>query len=127
MKISLDLDGTALERPALFAVLSRLFISEGHEVGILTGHKTESEAHDRKKLSALGFPEMSFYFGRTTEFMPLNGAHFKAKIINEQGIDLHFDDCDYNHPDTLRLFKSLGIEEKIAKLTSIDKRFEGLK
>lgn len=127
MKISLDLDGTAFERPEFFSALMALFQSAGNEVGILTGHKSTAEDRDRRKLLQLGFPDPSFYFGRTEEYMPLNGAIFKSHIIDREGIDLHFDDCDYDHPDTIRLFTSLGTMGKIVRLKSKDDRFAGLR
>lgn len=127
MKISIDLDGTLLEKREFFAEFMRLFIDAGHEVGILTGHRQDREEKDREKLRELGFPSPSFYFGRTEEYMPLNGAHYKTMVIEREGIDLHFDDYDYNHPDTIKLFSQSRQEHKIVRLRSADERFAGMR
>lgn len=126
MKISIDLDGTLLEKQEFFAEFMRLFLAAGHEVGILTGHRHDREEHDREKLRELGFPSPSFYFGRTEEYMHLNGAHYKTMVIERESLDLHFDDYDYNHPDTIKLFSQLGQECKIARLRSADERFKAV-
>lgn len=126
MKISLDLDGTCLEQQEFFKELMRLFLEAGHGVGILTGHRQDSENRDREKLAELGFPSPSFYFGRTEDYMHLNGAHYKSMVIEREGIDIHFDDYDYNHPDTIKLFSTLGQEHKIVRVKSRDNRFSNL-
>lgn len=116
MKISLDLDGTLYHHPDFFRELMRLFLAAGHEVGILTGHRMDSGDHDIEKLIALGFPRPSFYFGRTPDYMHLNGAHYKSMIIAREGIDIHFDDYDYDNIDTIKLFSELGVESRIARM-----------
>lgn len=119
MKISLDLDGTCYYKPAFFKELMRLFLSAGHEVGILTGHRQSSAERDIAKLVEAGFPRPSFYFGRTEDYMSLNGAHYKSMIIDREGIDIHFDDYDYGNTDTIRLFKELGQEDKIVRMKCV--------
>lgn len=104
MKISIDLDGTLYAHPVFFRELMSLFQAAGHQVGILTGHKAESESHDRKKLLADGFSP-DFYLGRTPAYMPLNGSVFKRNMIVAHNIDIHFDDLDYSNPDSERLFE----------------------
>jgi hypothetical protein len=116
MKISLDLDGTLYRYPDFFRMLMIALQSAGHEVGILTGHSQDSEAHDRQKLARMGFPPPDFYFGRTPEYMPLNGAHRKSDVIRTQGIAMHFDDYDYDNPETIRLFRELGQENHVCRL-----------
>lgn len=116
MKISLDLDGTALAKMEFFRELMAALQARGHQVGILTGHAHTSKDHDVAKLVKLGFPRPDFYFGRTPEYLPLNGAHFKSMVIKREGIALHFDDYDYDNPDTMKLFGELGQEERIARL-----------
>lgn len=118
MKISLDLDGTVWSKMAFFRELMIAFQQRGNEVGILTGHSDDMKAKDIELLMARGFPCPSFYFGRTHEFMHLNGAHFKSMVIEREGIDLHFDDNDYDHSDTNRLMIQLGQHEKLAKMTA---------
>jgi hypothetical protein len=105
VKVSIDLDGTLFAHPEFFVLVGTLLQAAGHQVGILTGHKADAEEHDRKKLAVLGFTP-DFYLGRTEAYMPLNGAHFKSDMIREHNIDIHFDDLDYCHPDTTRLFKA---------------------
>lgn len=119
MKISFDLDGTAYDHLEFFRELCVAMQSTGHKVGVLTGHKQESEEHDRDKLRSLGFPEIDFYFGRTPDYMHLNGAHYKTMIIKREGISVHFEDYDYDHPDTNRLFKELGQEGRIFRVRSV--------
>lgn len=90
--------------------------ARGHQVGMLTGHRHDAKEKDIELMISRGFPMPDFHFGRTPEFMHLNGAHFKSMIIQREGIDLHFDDYDYDNPDTERLFATLGQEEKIARV-----------
>lgn len=103
MKVSIDLDGTLFAHRDFFRELMRLFQAAGHEVGVLTGHKAESEEHDRKKLTKDGF-NPDFYLGRTAGYMPLNGSIFKRDMIALHNIDIHFDDLDYGNLDSIRLF-----------------------
>ncbi len=117
MKISTDLDGTCFYKPEFFKELMRLFIQAEHEVGILTGHRQSSEEKDVNKLISAGFPKPSFYFGRTEDYMHLNGAHYKSMIIEREKIDIHFDDYDYDNYDTIRLFASLGQESNVVRLS----------
>jgi hydroxymethylpyrimidine pyrophosphatase-like HAD family hydrolase len=116
MKISLDMDGTCLAKPEFFRELMAAMQARGHKVGILTGRKHTSEVACFAELSKLGFPKPDFYFGRTPEYMPLNGAHFKSMIIKREKIEIHFDDYDYDHTDTIKLFSELGQEDRIARL-----------
>lgn len=120
MRISFDMDGTATD-PAhvdFLRELAKAWQAAGHEYGILTGHKQASEEHDRQRLRDLGYPEPDFYYGRTPEYMHLNGAHRKSDIIKELGIVAHFDDYDYDHPDTNRLFPELGQWQKVFRCVS---------
>jgi hypothetical protein len=52
-----------------------------------------------------GFPQPDFWFGRTAEYVNGNGSIYKSVIILREGIDIHFDDCDYGNPESLRLFQ----------------------
>jgi acid phosphatase class B len=119
MKISLDMDGTCLAKPEFFREFMAAMQARGHQVGILTGRAHTTEADGIATLSKLGFPKPDFYFGRTPEYMPLNGAHFKSMIIKREKIELHFDDYDYDHTDTIKLFAQLGQEERIARLKAL--------
>lgn len=51
--------------------------------------------------------------------MHLNGAHYKSAIIQREGIDIHFDDCDYANPETERLFSELGQDERIFRVRAV--------
>lgn len=116
MKISLDMDGTCVAKPEFFREFMAAMQARGHKVGILTGRPDTGQVKTLEQLSNLGFPKPDFYFGRTPEYMPLNGAHFKSMIIKREKIEIHFDDYDYDHTDTIKLFAELGQEERIARL-----------
>jgi FMN phosphatase YigB (HAD superfamily) len=118
VRISFDLDGTAYDFPEFFRELAWAMKERGHEVGVLTGHKHESAEHDSEKLVEMGFPRPDFYFGRTAEYMHLNGAHRKSDVIRDFEIAIHFDDYDYANPDTARLFAQLGQEGRIFRVRS---------
>ena len=104
MKISIDLDGTLWHHMSLFRGFMGLMQAAGHEVGILTGHHEHSQGPDVALMIARGFPEPSFYLGKTDSDMNQNGAVSKSRLIVEAGIDAHFDDLDYGNPETERLF-----------------------
>ena len=79
----------------------------GHFVGCLTGHEPRIRESDIALMRSRGFPEPDFWFGRTPEYVPFNGAKFKSHIILQENIDIHFDDFDYNNPQTEAMFKAL--------------------
>lgn len=90
MKISIDLDGCLWHHQAFFRDLMRGMQAAGHQVGILTSHKTIHEPADQALLAARGFPEPDFYIGRVNGVVDY-AAH-KAHIILTCNIDLHFED-----------------------------------
>ena len=118
MKISIDFDGTCWSRMEFFRTLMKCFQAQGHKVGMLTGHSHDHAEKDIELMVKRGFPRPDFYFGRTPEYMHLNGAHYKSMIIKREGIDIHFDDYDYDNPETTKLFKELGSEEKVFKVVA---------
>ena len=118
MRFSFDLDGVCYERPEVFAAIAHALQSAGHEVGVLSGHRNGSGERTLDKLESLGFPRMDFFFGRRPEDMDKNGAVRKSQVIEEEGIALHFDDYDFNNTDTIRLFRELGQEGRVARVTS---------
>ena len=125
MRFSFDLDGVLWERPELFRPIISALVAAGHEYGVLAGfhHTEEHVAKIRERLESLGYPEPSFVFGRTDGFyMDHNGAVHKSDKIHQLGVDLHFDDYDYDHPDTIRLFDELGFEGKVARIRSAERR-----
>lgn len=122
MIFSFDLDGVLYEYSgALVPIITSLKLA-GHQVGVLSGHRQESEEKDRAKLLSMGYPEFDFYFGRRPEDMPFNGAIRKSQVLRDQEVDFHFDDYDFDHPDTIKLFAELGQETKIVRLRSREKR-----
>ena len=94
MKISLDLDGTILSHIGFFREFAKLYVASGHEVGILTAHRSNHRRADKLYLRSLSFPDPMFWIDRPYGSNE-NYAEFKAKAIIENGIDLHFDDCDF--------------------------------
>jgi hydroxymethylpyrimidine pyrophosphatase-like HAD family hydrolase len=120
MKISLDMDGTCIAKSEFFRELMVSMQARGHKVGILTGRPDTGQAQTFEQLSKLGFPKPDFYFGRTPEYMPLNGAHFKSMVIKREKIEIHFDDYDYDNKDTIKIFADLGQEERIARLKATE-------
>lgn len=119
MKISIDLDGTLYFKPEFFHMFISAMQRNGHRVVILTGHSADSETHDREKLAKMGiFPD--FYHGRTIEYMPFNGAKFKCDTIRKYGIDIHFDDMDYDNEETIKIFNAPENADVLAKIFKIN-------
>lgn len=125
LRLSFDLDGVLWERPEVFQPLIAAMVASGHEYGVVAGfhHSDERVAKVRARLASLGYPEPSFVLGRTDGYyMDRNGAVRKSDAIKELGIDLHFDDYDYDHPDTIRLFDELGQENRVVRIRSVERR-----
>lgn len=120
VRVSFDLDGVLYEKPDLYIVLCRLLKQAGAEIGVLTGHRHSSRDHVFTKLRRMGFPDFDFYFGREGEELKQNGAVMKSKAIDEYGISVHFDDYDFDYPETIRLFKELGMEDRIIRVRSVE-------
>ena len=116
MLVSIDFDGTMWSHMAFFRALMIGLQTQGHQVGCLTGHAAETEAADVRLMMSRGFPAPNFYFGRTPEFIPLNGAHFKLTMIEKHRIAMHFDDFDYNNPETRRIFDASPLRGRIIKV-----------
>jgi hypothetical protein len=90
MKISIDLDGCLWHHQTFFRDLMRGMQSAGHQVGILTSHKKIHISADLALLEKRGFPLPDFYFDRPNGV--IDYAAYKAHVILERGIDLHFED-----------------------------------
>ena len=105
LKVSIDLDGTNWSHMRFFRTLWTSLKSQGHEVGILTGHRKETEPDDLNLLKARGFPVPDFWLGKPEAELSRNGAYFKSAMIVEHGIDMHFDDMDFNNESTVEVFK----------------------
>ena len=117
MRISIDFDGTMWSHMGFFREFMRAMQSAGHQVGVLTGHSASTAEADIRLMIARGFPRPDFYLGRTTEYLPFNGAKFKLDMIRLHGIDYHFDDFDYDNPETTRLFDEVAdIRHRIVKV-----------
>lgn len=121
MKISLDLDGTVWDHMHYFREMMKTMLPQGIQVGILTGHSQESKDKDIELMVARGFPVPSFYYGKTPYEMQFNGAVSKSIKIKEEHIDMHYDDCDYANPETLRLFQEL-LGDQMYKLCIVHHR-----
>jgi hydroxymethylpyrimidine pyrophosphatase-like HAD family hydrolase len=105
MKISIDMDGTLWSHMAFFRGFMRAMQSQGHEVGILTGHVAAAKEHDVQLMVARGFPVPNFYIGKVGDEVNYNGAISKSKAILSNQIDMHFDDYDFNNLETTKLFR----------------------
>lgn len=117
MKVSIDFDGTMWDHMAFFRDLMKSLQAAGHEVGCLTGHEPRIMENDIALMVARGFPKPDFWLGRTPEYVPFNGAKFKIDMIRAHGIDVHFDDFDYNNPETKRLFdEAADVRYKVFKV-----------
>src|SRR6266404_5121075 len=92
MKISIDFDGTFWENWTFFGEMAKGLQSRGHQVGILTGHSTEIEAEDRRLLLARCNFTPDFFLNRNEEALKRSVIDWKAIVIDEQHIDVHFDD-----------------------------------
>ena len=90
MKISIDLDGCLWHHQTFFRDLMRGMQAAGHQVGILTSHKSIHMMADLALLEKRGFPLPDFYLARMSGVVDY--AAFKANVILERGIDLHFED-----------------------------------
>jgi len=123
MKISIDLNGTFYYKPEFFQWFASAMQLAGHTVGILTGHNATSETHDRVKLARLFYFYPDFYLGRTEEYLPFNGAKFKCDMIRKHSIDIHFDDMDYDNPDTVHIFnENLDVLSKVFTVNCVTKK-----
>jgi len=105
MKISIDYDGTMWSHMAFFRALMHTMQTAGHQVGVLTGHTPDGKDRDIALMVARGFPVPDFWFGRTEAYISSNGAVYKSDTILKENIDIHFDDYDFNNPETEAIFK----------------------
>jgi hypothetical protein len=120
VKISFDLDGVLYEKPDFYISLCMALKAGGAELGVLTGHTHESGERTLDKLEQMGYPRFDFFFGRRPEDIPFNGAVRKSQVIRDEGIDLHFDDYDFDWPDTVELFAGGGQENRILRVRSCE-------
>lgn len=113
LKISLDLHGVANETPPtcpdFFPTLTKLLVDNGHDVIIMTGSRDSQDLRDEldaMKLSYTQIISVTSYLEAKSD-VPLTydekgNPHapaeiwdpIKAKLAEEHGIHLHFDDSD---------------------------------
>ena len=91
MRISIELDGSFWLMPEFFGKISNYLKSEGHEVGILTGHSEEIKKEDLRLLWERVRFVPSFFYCRDNDDFEMNEIEWKAEMINLKSIDLHFD------------------------------------
>ena len=114
MKISIDFDGTLWHHMKFFREFMWAMTHRGHQVGILTGHSLEIREKDIALMIDRGFPHPDFYVGRTPE-SPAS-SNFKLEMISHHNIDIHFDDFDFDDPETTQVFNSSWLRQKIIKV-----------
>ena len=119
MKIAIDHDGTCMLHPLLYRQLMDSFRAAGHRVGIITGRSTETQQEDMARLKRHGFTFDFFWNSammneeeisllekiRDGKFQMDRDTvccHFKARICEENDVDILFDD----NADTIRLFQN---------------------
>lgn len=122
MKISIDFDGTMWSHMAFFRNFMHAMQKAGHQVGCLTGHNEYIRQNDIDLMVARGFPVPDFWFGRTEEYVSKNGSVYKSVVILREGIEIHFDDCDFGNPESLRLFKE-GLGDQFYRLMTVEPRY----
>lgn len=98
LKISIDIDGTYTEYPDTFDALAVMLQMSGHEVGILTARDKEENYLE------VGFePDFEYYLGlKDDEFSEPEKCMEKTVKIQEEEIDLHFDDEYELFPDYIK-------------------------
>ena len=107
-KISFDLDGTYLEYPDTFDAMAVMLQASGHEVGILTARSEDlPDGHPEAKNGGyveVGFePDFEYYLGlKDDENTPQEKAMEKTIMIQQENIDIHYDDEYQVFPDYIK-------------------------
>ena len=121
MKISLDLDGTIWSHMKFFREFMRFMQTGGNQVGVLTAHRDIHRDADLLLLASMEFPRPSF-----TLYRPYRSnetyAEFKARVIVEEKIDMHFDDCNYGSAETEAAMRNL-LGKEAHRLVKVTPRF----
>lgn len=102
MRVSLDLDGTVWKYRKEFAWLFRILKASGHEVGILTAHTDHIKDADLHLLQARCSIVPDFFIckdNKTFTDASESTGKWKARMVLERDIDLHFDDFDIHKPE----------------------------
>lgn len=106
MKIALDIHGVCDANPEFFALISKLLVSDGHEVIIITGKMKSHGAIDELKKLGISYTKffsiVDYQIDKGTEILyDKNGNPWidddiwnqtKAEICEKENIDLHIDD-----------------------------------
>jgi hypothetical protein len=117
MKISFDLDDTAWKYRRFFSALALALKSQGHLVGILTGHGDHLREADLQLWVSRGFPPADFLYNADDiqrAGIQWHGAEqrgAKLALASLMAIDAHVDDFAYRHGGELELVL-LGQEDE---------------
>lgn len=97
MKISYDIDGTFAKYPETFLKMKEMLKASGHEVGILTGRMMKDCLNVVEKLEDWDFiitdEENYTVDGKFKLTMEEHAKLWKARMIKEHNITIHYDDC----------------------------------
>ena len=105
MKISFDIDGTYTEYPRIFDSLAFMLQMAGHEVGILSGRK-DNEADEDHETVDFGFePDFEYYLDTDPDDDPASRSMEKSTKIQEEDIDMHYDDEAEYFPNYVTILK----------------------
>jgi hypothetical protein len=121
MKISLDLDGSVWSHKSFFRELMIAMQAAGHQVGILTAHRDIHRDADLFLLTAENFPMPDFFYCRPYK-SHLTYAEFKAQTILNEGIDIAFDDCNFDGTEVEATIRALLGDQK-HRLIKVTPRF----
>lgn len=91
MRIGIDLDGTILDMPAFFSILSHALMAEGHEVHVITYRDNRELAVRDLEASAIR------YTGLHLPETMIDAREWKRARADELSLDLMIDDS----PDVL--------------------------
>lgn len=91
MKISVDIDGTYTEYPEFFIILRDCLRAGGHQIGLLTVQYPGQWVDTQKGLWDFIITTDNAEHRTIVENDPVT---WKKQKINDNSIDLHFDDYD---------------------------------
>lgn len=128
MKIAIDYDGTWMEHTMVYCKLMKALQVDGHQVGIMTGRLKDTYHEDLERITQRGLTpdffyntgdfdcaerELSYWIetGQVTAERDLVVCIFKARMCNDNGIDILFDDA----ADMIRVFLPQGCQTVVLK------------
>lgn len=120
MVVCVDLDGMLLAFPDFFSHFFKAMQNEKdhpNQIGILTG-RTESQKDELVKILEKMDIHPDFFIGMPDDLKKKDFpvGMFKAKVCNELGVDLLFDDFETDDPQMLADFFSMN--QKTVPFTS---------